>query len=113
MSNENVPESPAVLIIDDVEYRVDALTNEQQYILSQVNDCTAGLNRLDFQKDQLNEAKQSFVNKLIASIHAANDAAARAETAAEAIAEAKVDAKAEAFKETFDSAPTSHVPEVI
>jgi|11_taG_2_1085331.scaffolds.fasta_scaffold101087_1 hypothetical protein len=57
-----------VLTIDDKEYEIDGFSNQQKYMLNQVQDLTNKANSLQFQLDQANVAKDFFSQSLISSL---------------------------------------------
>jgi len=57
-----------VLTIDDKEYEIDGFSNQQKYMLNQVQDLTNKANNLQFQLDQANVAKDFFSQNLISSL---------------------------------------------
>ncbi|MDA7931779.1 hypothetical protein N9B42_02305 [Akkermansiaceae bacterium] len=60
--------SDETVTINDVEYPVSDLTNEQQYFLAQVNDLRGKTGQLKFQLDQLAISEQHFSKMLIESV---------------------------------------------
>ena len=60
--------SDETVTINDVEYPVSDLTNEQQYFLAQVNDLRGKTGQLRFQLDQLAISEQHFSKMLIESV---------------------------------------------
>lgn len=59
--------------INDKEYEVDSLTDEQRYLLNQIGSVDQKINGLRFDMDQLNAARQFFVNRLSASVEATDN----------------------------------------
>lgn len=57
-----------MVTIDGVEYTEDQLTEEQKYMVAQLQDLEQKLSQLRFQTDQLNVAKNAFTNALIGSL---------------------------------------------
>ncbi len=57
-----------VLTIDDKEYEIDGFSNQQKYMLNQVQDLTNKASNLQFQLDQANVAKEFFSQNLISSL---------------------------------------------
>ena len=58
----------AVLIIDEKEYLIDDLTQEQQVMVNHVADLERKINSSTFNLQQLNFGKQAFVDALKASL---------------------------------------------
>ena len=56
-----------VVMIDDKEIKVSELTNEQQYLHSQVLDLTNKQKRIQFELDQINASLSVFQNAFIES----------------------------------------------
>jgi hypothetical protein len=57
-----------MITIDGKEYTEDQLTNEQKYVVSQIQDIETKLNGFRFQMDQLLVAKQTFSDMLVNSV---------------------------------------------
>ncbi len=60
------------ITIDDVEYKVDDLTQEQVTILNHINDLDRKLSSAQFNLDQLNVGRGAFMNMLTESLKAGN-----------------------------------------
>ena len=58
---------PAI-IIDEVEYLIDDMTNEQQMMVNHIDDLSRKMASSQFNLDQLNVGKQAFVNMLKQSL---------------------------------------------
>ena len=56
------------IIIDEAEYALNDLTDEQKVLLSHVQDLDAKLNQVRFNFDQLNVSREAFAEKLAASL---------------------------------------------
>ena len=56
-----------VVMIDDKEIKVSELTNEQQYLHSQILDLTNKQKRIQFELDQINASLSVFQNAFIES----------------------------------------------
>ena len=56
------------LILDEKEYNVDDLTDEQKYLCSHIRDLKTQQERFKFQQDQLAVALKGFVDKLRESL---------------------------------------------
>jgi hypothetical protein len=61
---------PAITI-DEVEYLIDDMTNEQQMMVNHIDDLNRKMASSQFNLDQLNVGKQAFVNMLKQSLVAA------------------------------------------
>jgi len=62
MNKENVVK------IDGKNFNTEDLNNNQKYYIQQVQDLQMKSNKLAFQKDQIDKAKEYFVNALIQSV---------------------------------------------
>jgi hypothetical protein len=62
-----------VVTINGVEYTEDQLSDEQKYLLAQVQDIDIKLKSLQFQADQLVAAKNVFSDKLVESVKESED----------------------------------------
>ena len=60
---------PAI-VIDEVEYLIDDMTNEQQMMVNHIDDLSRKMASSQFNLDQLNVGKQAFVNMLKQSLEA-------------------------------------------
>ena len=58
---------PAI-VIDEVEYLIDEMTNEQQMMVNHIDDLSRKMASSQFNLDQLNVGKQAFVNMLKQSL---------------------------------------------
>ena len=58
---------PAITI-DEVEYLIDDMTNEQQMMVNHIDDLNRKMASSQFNLDQLNVGKQAFVNMLKQSL---------------------------------------------
>jgi len=56
-----------MITIDGVEYTEDQLSDEQKYLIAQVQDVDSKLRNLQFQADQLNAARRVFSDSLVES----------------------------------------------
>ena len=56
-----------------MEYTEDQLSDEQKYLLAQVQDIDVKLKSLQFQADQLVAAKNVFSDKLVESVKESED----------------------------------------
>ena len=63
MSKENIVK------IDGIDFNAEDLDNHQKYYIKQVQDLQIKSNKLAFEKDQIDKAKDYFVNALINSVN--------------------------------------------
>lgn len=61
-------DQPEMITVDDQQYAVGDFTDQQQYMLKQIQDLSQKSGNLQFQLDQTNVAKQWFTDSLIASL---------------------------------------------
>lgn len=66
--NEKTP-----VVIDDVEYSVEDMTQEQQTYLNHVVDLDRKINSMRFNLDQLNVGRNAFMNALKSSLDASEE----------------------------------------
>lgn len=64
------------IVIDDVEYMFEDLTQEQQLLVNHVTDLTQKIGSAKFNLDQLEVGKQAFFNMLKESLNAEKPAEA-------------------------------------
>ena len=57
-------EQKPVLTVDDKEYVIEDMTDEQKGILNHINDLQNKMNSMQFNLDQLNVGKDAFISKL-------------------------------------------------
>ena len=63
-------EKPAVLTLDEKEYVIDEMTDDEKMLLNHINDMQSKINTNQFMRDQLEVAKEAFINKLRESLEA-------------------------------------------
>ena len=63
-------EKPAVLTLDEKEYVIDEMTDEEKMLLNHINDMQSKINANQFVRDQLEVGKEAFINKLRESLEA-------------------------------------------
>jgi hypothetical protein len=63
-------EKPAVLTLDEKEYVIDEMTDEEKMLLNHINDMQSKINTNQFMRDQLEVGKEAFINKLRESLEA-------------------------------------------
>ena len=66
-------EEKNIITINDKEYNIADLTQNQQYFIAQIKDLEAKGNNLKFQLDQITVAKDSFTQALIKSVEEVKD----------------------------------------
>ena len=63
-------EKPAVLTLDEKEYVIDEMTDEEKMLLNHINDMQSKINTNQFMRDQLEGGKEAFIGKLRESLEA-------------------------------------------
>ena len=63
-------EKPAVLTLDEKEYVIDEMTDDEKMLLNHINDMQSKINANQFMRDQLEVGKEAFINKLRDSLEA-------------------------------------------
>lgn len=58
------------ITINEKEYAVENMTDQQRYFLNQIASCDQKVTSLQFDIDQLQAARQFFVNNLTAALEA-------------------------------------------
>jgi len=66
-------EEKNIITINDKEYDIADLNQNQQYFIAQIKDLEAKGNNLKFQLDQITVAKDSFTQALIKSVEEVKD----------------------------------------
>mgnify|MGYP003145343351 CR=1 FL=1 len=61
-------EKPAVLTLDEKEYVIDEMTDEEKMLLNHINDMQSKINANQFMRDQLEVGKEAFIGKLRESL---------------------------------------------
>ena len=61
-------EKPAVLTLDEKEYVIDEMTDDEKMLLNHINDMQNKINNNQFMRDQLEVGKEAFINKLRESL---------------------------------------------
>ena len=64
MAKKKQKETKPVLNLDDKEYVIEDMTDEQKALLNHINDMQNKLNTNAFMRDQLEVGKEAFINKL-------------------------------------------------
>ena len=57
------------IVVDDTEHKVEDLSNEQKYMISQIKDLQLNVSRSKFALDQAQAALNVFTNTLSKSFH--------------------------------------------
>ena len=63
-------EKPAVLTLDEKEYVIEEMTDDEKMLLNHINDMQSKINTNQFMRDQLEVGKDAFINKLRESLEA-------------------------------------------
>jgi hypothetical protein len=63
-------EKPPVLTLDEKEYVIEEMTDDEKMLLNHVNDMQNKINANQFMRDQLEVGKEAFINKLRDSLEA-------------------------------------------
>ena len=63
-------EKPAVLTLDEKEYVIDEMTDDEKMLINHINDMQSKINTNQFMRDQLEVGKEAFINKLRDSLEA-------------------------------------------
>ena len=61
-------ETPAVLTLDEKEYVIDEMTDDEKMLINHINDMQNKINTNQFMRDQLEVGKEAFINKLRESL---------------------------------------------
>jgi len=69
---EEVKNTPTI-IINDKEYEVDSLTEDQKHAIAQLKDISKKMDNLTFQAEQLKAAQQAFSASLISSLESQDE----------------------------------------
>ena len=62
-------EKPAVLTLDEKEYVIDEMTDDEKMLLNHINDMQSKINTNQFMRDQLEVGKEAFINMLRKSLN--------------------------------------------
>ena len=63
-------EKPAVLTLDEKEYVIEEMTDDEKMLLNHINDMQSKINTNQFMRDQLEVGKEAFIGKLRESLEA-------------------------------------------
>ena len=61
-------EKPAVLTLDEKEYVIDEMTDEEKMLLNHINDMQSKITANQFVRDQLEVGKEAFIGNLRESL---------------------------------------------
>jgi len=67
MSKQN--KQTQTITLDDVEYKIEDMTDEQKAMLNHINDLGNKLNSMNFNRDQIQFGRDSFVKALKESLN--------------------------------------------
>ena len=70
MAEKEKEQKPAVLTLDEQEYVIDDLSDDEKMLLNHINDMQNKINTNQFMRDQLEVGKEAFINKLRDSLNA-------------------------------------------
>lgn len=76
-----------MITIDGKEYTEDQLTDQQKYLVAQVQDVNSKIQNLQFQLDQLSVTKDAFSNQIILSVRESEEAAAEEDSSPDVVVE--------------------------
>ena len=70
MAEKEKEQKPAVLTLDEKEYVIDDMSDDEKMLLNHINDMQSKINTNQFMRDQLEVGKEAFINKLRESLEA-------------------------------------------
>ena len=70
MAKKEKEQKPAVLTLDEKEYVIEDMSDDEKMLLNHVNDMQNKINGNQFMRDQLEVGKEAFINKLRESLEA-------------------------------------------
>ena len=70
MAEKEKEQKPAVLTLDEQEYVIDDMSDDEKMLLNHINDMQNKINTNQFMRDQLEVGKEAFINKLRDSLEA-------------------------------------------
>ena len=70
MAEKENEQKPAVLTLDEQEYVIDDMSDDEKMLLNHINDMQNKINTNQFMRDQLEVGKEAFINKLRDSLNA-------------------------------------------
>ena len=73
MAKKEKEQKPAVLTLDDQEYVIDDMSDDEKMLLNHINDMQSKINTNQFMRDQLEVGKEAFISKLRDSLNAESE----------------------------------------
>ena len=70
MAEKEKEQKTAVLTLDEQEYVIDDMSDDEKMLLNHINDMQNKINTNQFMRDQLEVGKEAFINKLRDSLNA-------------------------------------------
>ena len=70
MAEKEKEQKPAVLTLDEQEYVIDDMSDDEKMLLNHINDMQNKINTNQFMRDQLEVGKEAFINKHRDSLNA-------------------------------------------
>ena len=70
MAEKEKEQKPAVLTLDEQEYVIDDMSDDEKMLLNHINDMQNKINTNQFMRNQLEVGKEAFINKLRDSLNA-------------------------------------------
>ena len=70
MAEKEKEQKPAVLTLDEQEYVIDDMSDDEKMLLNHINDMQNKINTNQFMRDQLEVGKEAFISKLRESLEA-------------------------------------------
>ena len=70
MAEKEKEQKPAVLTLDEQEYVIDDMSDDEKMLLNHITDMQNKINTNQFMRDQLEVGKEAFINKLRDSLNA-------------------------------------------
>ncbi len=70
MAEKEKEQKPAVLTLDEQEYVIDDMSDDEKMLLNHINDMQSKINTNQFMRDQLEVGKEAFISKLRDSLNA-------------------------------------------
>ena len=70
MAEKEKEQKPAVLTLDEQEYVIDDMSDDEKMLLNHINDMQSKINTNQFMRDQLEVGKEPFISKLRDSLNA-------------------------------------------
>jgi hypothetical protein len=78
MAKKEKEQKPAVLTLDEKEYVIDDMSDDEKMLLNHINDMQSKINTNQFMRDQLEVGKEAFIGKLRESLEAEEEGEAEA-----------------------------------